>query len=35
MRAKAYKIPAEIVLVDELPKTVVGNIDKKQLRGRA
>jgi len=29
-----YKVPAEIVLVAALPKTPVGKIDKKALRGR-
>lgn len=31
-RLAPYKIPAQIVLVDELPKTVVGKVDKTRLR---
>ncbi len=31
-RLAPYKIPAQIVLVDALPKTVVGKIDKNRLR---
>lgn len=31
-RLAPYKIPAQVVLVDALPKTVVGKIDKNQLR---
>ena len=30
-----YKIPSAITLVDALPKTTVGKIDKKALRGKA
>ena len=29
-----YKVPTAIAVVDELPKTVVGKIDKKELRQR-
>ncbi len=32
VRLAPYKIPAQIVLIDELPKTVVGKIDKIRLR---
>ncbi len=31
-RLAPYKIPAQVVLVDALPKTVVGKIDKNRLR---
>jgi long-chain acyl-CoA synthetase len=34
-RLAPYKIPAHIVLVDALPKTVVGKIDKLRLRAEA
>lgn len=34
-RLARYKIPSQIVLVDALPKTVVGKIDKVRLRAQA
>ena len=30
-----YKVPKQVILVDELPTTVFGKIDKKALRSRA
>lgn len=30
----SYKKPQRVLFVDEIPKTVVGKLNRKQLRGR-
>jgi acyl-CoA synthetase (AMP-forming)/AMP-acid ligase II len=34
MRLAKYKVPAEIVFIDELPRTATGKVLKRELRNR-